>query len=93
MGIGGTYHSMAIIYRRKGDYIKAMQDEIKSVVSYQEDVGLDVLVHGEPERNDMVEYFGEQLDKLYHDITAGKLDATGSFAIHNKAVKDANPKP
>ena len=35
----------------------------------------------------------EQLDKLYHDINAGKLDATGSFAVHNKAVKDANPKP
>ena len=36
---------------------------------------------------------GEQLGMLYDDIIAGKLDATGSFAIHNKAVKDANPKP
>ena len=35
---------------------------------------------------------GEQLGMLYDDIIAGKLDATGSFAIHNKAVKDANPK-
>jgi 5-methyltetrahydropteroyltriglutamate--homocysteine methyltransferase len=32
------------------------------VVAFQEEVGLDVLVHGEPERNDMVEYFAEQLD-------------------------------
>ena len=36
---------------------------------------------------------GAQLGMLYDDIIAGKLDATGSFAIHNKAVKDANPKP
>tara|TARA_B000000557_G_scaffold231552_1_gene204942 strand:- start:989 stop:1309 length:321 start_codon:yes stop_codon:yes gene_type:complete len=36
---------------------------------------------------------GEQLGMLYDDIIAGKLDATGSFAAHNKAVKDANPKP
>ena len=36
---------------------------------------------------------GEQMAMLYNDIIAGKLDATGSFAIHNKAVKDANPKP
>lgn len=43
------------------DYDKAMKEEIEQVVRYQEDVDIDVLVHGEPERNDMVEYFGEQL--------------------------------
>jgi 5-methyltetrahydropteroyltriglutamate--homocysteine methyltransferase len=42
-------------------YEKAMQDEIEHVIRFQERVGLDVLVHGEPERNDMVEYFGELL--------------------------------
>ena len=36
---------------------------------------------------------GNQLGMLYDDIIAGKVDATGSFATHNKAVKDANPKP
>ena len=36
---------------------------------------------------------GEQLAMLYDDMIAGKLDTTGSFAAHNKAVKDANPKP
>jgi len=36
---------------------------------------------------------GNQLGMLYDDIIAGKVDSTGSFAIHNKAVKDANPKP
>ena len=35
----------------------------------------------------------EQLDMLYHDLVAGKLDATGTWAKHIKAVKDANPKP
>ena len=34
----------------------------------------------------------EQLDKLYHDINDGKLDKTGSWYTHIKAVKDANPK-
>lgn len=43
------------------DYIKAMQESIAEIVRHQEDLGLDVLVHGEPERNDMVEYFGQQL--------------------------------
>ncbi|WNM24617.1 5-methyltetrahydropteroyltriglutamate--homocysteine S-methyltransferase [Demequina capsici] len=44
------------------DYEQAMKDEIASVVELQEDLGLDVLVHGEAERNDMVQYFAELLD-------------------------------
>ncbi|SAL53046.1 5-methyltetrahydropteroyltriglutamate--homocysteine S-methyltransferase [Caballeronia sordidicola] len=43
-------------------YKAAMQAEIERSVREQESLGLDVLVHGEAERNDMVEYFGEQLD-------------------------------
>ncbi|NED78863.1 5-methyltetrahydropteroyltriglutamate--homocysteine S-methyltransferase, partial [Streptomyces sp. SID11233] len=43
-------------------YDKRIEDEIRQVVSFQEETGLDVLVHGEPERNDMVQYFAEQLD-------------------------------
>ncbi|MCU7942221.1 MAG: 5-methyltetrahydropteroyltriglutamate--homocysteine S-methyltransferase, partial [Candidatus Thiodiazotropha sp. (ex Cardiolucina cf. quadrata)] len=43
-------------------YKKAMKREIAYCIRQQEEIGLDVLVHGEPERNDMVEYFGEQLD-------------------------------
>jgi 5-methyltetrahydropteroyltriglutamate--homocysteine methyltransferase len=42
-------------------YEKFLEAEIKKVVEFQEEMGLDVLVHGESERNDMVEYFGEQL--------------------------------
>ncbi|CAN7664969.1 5-methyltetrahydropteroyltriglutamate--homocysteine S-methyltransferase [Paraburkholderia sp. SIMBA_054] len=43
-------------------YNAAMEREITRAVKEQEALGLDVLVHGEAERNDMVEYFGEQLD-------------------------------
>jgi 5-methyltetrahydropteroyltriglutamate--homocysteine methyltransferase len=43
-------------------YEQRMKQEIERVIGFQEEVGLDVLVHGEPERNDMVQYFAEQMD-------------------------------
>nr|QQP23436.1 methionine synthase 2 [Sedum alfredii] len=43
------------------EYVNAIKEEINKVVKLQEELDIDVLVHGEPERNDMVEYFGEQL--------------------------------
>ncbi|MEV6098604.1 5-methyltetrahydropteroyltriglutamate--homocysteine S-methyltransferase [Nocardia sp. NPDC051981] len=46
----------------RAEYEARMRDEIAEVVALQEEIGLDVLVHGEPERNDMVQYFAEQLD-------------------------------
>ena len=42
-----------------------MKAEIADVIALQERLGLDVLVHGEPERNDMVQYFAEQLDGFF----------------------------
>lgn len=42
-------------------YEERIKDEIREVISFQEKTGIDVLVHGEPERNDMVQYFAEQL--------------------------------
>ncbi|WP_432279678.1 5-methyltetrahydropteroyltriglutamate--homocysteine S-methyltransferase [Nocardia brasiliensis] len=52
---------------RKGEidqdeYVRRMRAEVADVIALQEQLGLDVLVHGEPERNDMVQYFAEQLD-------------------------------
>ncbi|NBE97483.1 5-methyltetrahydropteroyltriglutamate--homocysteine S-methyltransferase [Nonomuraea sp. KC401] len=44
------------------DYERRVEAEIERVVRVQERLGLDVLVHGEPERNDMVQYFAEHLD-------------------------------
>ena len=68
----GSFPQTQEIRKARADYKKgaindaaykdAMQAEIRAVVDYQHDIGIDVLVHGEPERNDMVEYFGEQLD-------------------------------
>ncbi|NGO90858.1 MAG: 5-methyltetrahydropteroyltriglutamate--homocysteine S-methyltransferase, partial [Halomonas sp.] len=46
----------------QADYDARMAQEIAYVIARQDALGLDVLVHGEAERNDMVEYFGEQLD-------------------------------
>jgi len=43
------------------EYTLRIRNHIDSCIQFQEKIGLDVLVHGEPERNDMVEYFGEQL--------------------------------
>ena len=43
------------------DYTAQMKAYIDACIAFQEECGLEVLVHGEPERNDMVEYFGEQL--------------------------------
>lgn len=44
------------------EYEDFIKKEIEMVVRFQEKVGLDLLVHGEPERNDMVQYFGERLN-------------------------------
>ena len=49
----------------EAEYNSRMRDEIADVIKLQEELGLDVLVHGEPERNDMVQYFAEQLDGFF----------------------------
>ncbi|PHO11155.1 5-methyltetrahydropteroyltriglutamate--homocysteine S-methyltransferase [Malaciobacter canalis] len=46
----------------KEQYELQIKEYIDDCIAFQESIGLDVLVHGEPERNDMVEYFGELLD-------------------------------
>ena len=64
--------------------VKAKYDEL--VIAY---------TNNEYARKRVASYdtIGEQLDKLYHDIDAGKLDKTGTWFTSVKAVKDANPKP
>jgi 5-methyltetrahydropteroyltriglutamate--homocysteine methyltransferase len=49
----------------QAEYDKRMKQEIADVIKLQEDLGIDVLVHGEPERNDMVQYFAEQLEGFF----------------------------
>ncbi|MCZ2404379.1 5-methyltetrahydropteroyltriglutamate--homocysteine S-methyltransferase [Paenarthrobacter sp. Z7-10] len=58
-------------------YKDRMRDEIQRVVALQEELGFDVLVHGEPERNDMVQYFAENLEGF--DVTVhGWVQSYGS---------------
>ncbi|MGH3678155.1 MAG: 5-methyltetrahydropteroyltriglutamate--homocysteine S-methyltransferase [Mycobacterium sp.] len=49
----------------RAKYERRMKAEIADVIKLQEELGIDVLVHGEPERNDMVQYFAEQLDGFF----------------------------
>ncbi len=68
----GSFPQTAEIRRARGDlragriddanYVRLMCAEVAAVIALQEELGLDVLVHGEPERNDMVQYFAEQLE-------------------------------
>ncbi|WP_260959236.1 5-methyltetrahydropteroyltriglutamate--homocysteine S-methyltransferase [Pseudomonas citri] len=62
------------------DYQDAMHSEIRHAVQIQERLGLDVLVHGEAERNDMVEYFAEQLDG-YAFTRFGWVQSYGSRCV------------
>ncbi|WP_407291735.1 5-methyltetrahydropteroyltriglutamate--homocysteine S-methyltransferase [Stutzerimonas zhaodongensis] len=62
------------------DYTEAMQAEIRHAIQIQEQLGLDVLVHGEAERNDMVEYFAEQLDG-YAFTRFGWVQSYGSRCV------------
>lgn len=61
-------------------YQTLMQQEIRYAIAQQEQIGLDVLVHGEAERNDMVEYFGEQLDG-YTFTQHGWVQSYGSRCV------------
>ncbi|MHB1057832.1 MAG: 5-methyltetrahydropteroyltriglutamate--homocysteine S-methyltransferase [Rhodanobacter sp.] len=61
-------------------YEQLLQGEVERVVRFQEHIGLDVLVHGEPERNDMVEYFGEQMDG-YLFTKLGWVQSYGSRCV------------
>ena len=61
-------------------YEEFIREEVERVIRFQEKAGLDVLVHGEPERNDMVEYFGEQLQG-YASTSNGWVQSYGSRAV------------
>jgi 5-methyltetrahydropteroyltriglutamate--homocysteine methyltransferase len=70
------------IQLRKGEltqdqYDQMIREEIERVVNFQDEIGLDVLVHGEPERNDMVQYFAEQMEG-YVAMENGWVQSYGS---------------
>lgn len=62
------------------EYTRIMRKEIQKIVRFQEEVGLDMLVHGEPERNDMVEYFGENFDG-FASTSNGWVQSYGSRCV------------
>ena len=84
---------------KKGDisyaqYEKEMKTYIDECVAFQEECGLEVLVHGEPERNDMVEYFGEQLQG-YGFSQNGWVQSYGSRCVKPPFIYGdiSRPKP
>ncbi|CAB57427.1 homocysteine methyltransferase Met26 [Schizosaccharomyces pombe] len=62
------------------EYDAFIRKEISDVVKFQEEVGLDVLVHGEPERNDMVQYFGERMEGFVFTVN-GWVQSYGSRCV------------
>ena len=90
---------LARLSRKQGrlteaEYTEAMHSEIRHAVQVQERLGLDVLVHGEAERNDMVEYFAEQLDG-YLFTRFGWVQSYGSRCVKPAIIYGdlSRPKP
>ena len=73
------------IVQSKVDAARANLDAEAAAVKYKTDRTTD--------GSTTYDTIGNQLDMLYADMLAGKLDTTGTWATHIKAVKDANPKP
>ncbi|WP_442919646.1 5-methyltetrahydropteroyltriglutamate--homocysteine S-methyltransferase [Methylobacter sp.] len=78
----------------EADYVRQMEQTIAFCVREQESLGLDVLVHGEGERNDMVEYFGEQLDGFLFTAN-GWVQSYGSRCVKPPIIYGdvSRPKP
>ncbi|OIW09740.1 hypothetical protein TanjilG_14263 [Lupinus angustifolius] len=76
------------------DYVNFIKEEINNVVKFQEELDIDVLVHGEPERNDMVEYFGEQLSGFVFTAN-GWVQSYGSRCVKPPIIYGdvSRPKP
>ncbi|KPV41223.1 5-methyltetrahydropteroyltriglutamate--homocysteine methyltransferase [Thiohalorhabdus denitrificans] len=78
----------------EAEYLQAMRDAIAEDVRIQEEIGLDVLVHGEPERSDMVEYFGQRLEGFAF-TTGGWVQSYGSRCVRPPVLYGdvARPEP
>ncbi|MQY18164.1 5-methyltetrahydropteroyltriglutamate--homocysteine S-methyltransferase [Nocardia macrotermitis] len=76
------------------EYRKRIESEIESTIRLQEDIGLDVLVHGEHERNDMIQYFAELLDG-FATTHFGWVQVYGSRCVRPPVLYGdvARPKP
>ncbi|KAG5098177.1 hypothetical protein JHK82_048031 [Glycine max] len=76
------------------EYVSSIKEEIRKVVELQKNLDIDVLVHGEPERNDMVEYFGEQLSGFAFTVN-GWVQSYGSRCVKPPIIYGdvSRPKP
>ncbi|HMH14541.1 MAG TPA: 5-methyltetrahydropteroyltriglutamate--homocysteine S-methyltransferase [Edaphobacter sp.] len=75
-------------------YDKFLEEETERCIRFQEEIGIDVLVHGEFERNDMVEYFGEQLEGFVFSEN-GWVQSYGSRCVKPPIIYGdvSRPKP
>nr|BAR22031.1 uncharacterized protein [uncultured Mediterranean phage uvMED]BAR39044.1 uncharacterized protein [uncultured Mediterranean phage uvMED] len=82
-------------FKADGTQITLVQSDIDSARTTLDNEALAVKYKTDRTTNGSTVYasFGDQLDMLYADMLAGKLDTTGTWATHIKNVKDSNPKP
>jgi 5-methyltetrahydropteroyltriglutamate--homocysteine methyltransferase len=90
-------HARALLNRKEIDdaaYERILRREIEQAIQWQEEIGLDMLVHGESERNDMVQYFGEQLSGFAF-TTNGWVQSYGSRCVRPPILFGdvSRPKP
>ena len=83
------------VYKADGSQITLVQSDIDAARVTLDAEAAAVKYKTDRTTNGSTKYdsYGNQLDMLYADMLAGKLDTTGTWATHIKAVKDANPKP
>lgn len=83
------------VFKADGTQITLVQSEIDSARVILDNEALAVKYKTDRTTDGSTKYgsISDQLDMLYKDMLSGKLDTTGTWATHIKAVKDANPKP
>jgi hypothetical protein len=90
-----TIDDSAGAFDKDGKTVKLVQSKINTARKALDDEAAAVKYKTDRTTDGSTVYasLGDQLDMLYKDIVAGKLDTTGTWTTHIKAVKDANPKP
>ena len=90
-----TIDDSAGAFDKDGNSVKLVQSKINTARKALDDEAAAVKYKTDRTTDGSTVYasLGDQLVMLYKDIVAGKLDTTGTWATHIKAVKDANPKP
>ena len=89
-----SLYPTAVTVSGTDDKLNAVDKDGNEISINMDDVNADYISKNYKNER-LVKYasLSDQLDMLYKDIVDGKLDTTGTWATHIKAVKDANPKP